>query len=49
MKKSYLFAGLLLGVILPTVALCAPSVTGKLGRDIANGWGKQRQACLLNF
>src|SRR5438067_8653383 len=29
MKKSYLFAGLLLGVILPTVALCAPNVAGK--------------------
>jgi hypothetical protein len=29
MKKSYLFAGLLLGAILPTVALCAPNVAGK--------------------
>jgi hypothetical protein len=29
MKKSYLFAGLLLGVILPTVALCAPNIAGK--------------------
>jgi hypothetical protein len=29
MKKLYLFAGLLLGVMLPTVARCAPNVTGK--------------------
>jgi hypothetical protein len=29
MKKSYLFAGLLLGAMLPTVALCAPNVAGK--------------------
>ncbi len=29
MKKSYLFAGLLLGAMLPTVALCTPNVTGK--------------------
>jgi hypothetical protein len=29
MKKSYLFAGLLLGSMLPTVALCTPNVTGK--------------------
>jgi hypothetical protein len=29
MKKSYLFAGLLLGAMLSAVALCAPNVTGK--------------------
>lgn len=29
MKKSYLFTGFLLGAMLPTVALCAPNVTGK--------------------
>ena len=29
MKKSYLFAGLLLGAMLPTVALGTPGVTGK--------------------
>ena len=29
MKKSYLFAGLLLGAMLPTVALCTPNVTGR--------------------
>ena len=29
MKKSYLFAGLLLVAMLPTVALCTPNVTGK--------------------
>jgi hypothetical protein len=29
MKKSYLFAGLLLGAMFPTVALCTPNVTGK--------------------
>jgi hypothetical protein len=29
MKMSYLFAGLLLGAMLPTVALCTPNVTGK--------------------
>src|SRR5438445_12217571 len=29
MKKLYLFAGLLLGAMLPTVALCTPNVTGK--------------------
>ena len=29
MKKSYLFAGLLLGAMLPTVAVSIPSVTGK--------------------
>jgi len=29
MKKSYLFAGLLLGAMLPTVALCTPNVTGE--------------------
>src|SRR5258708_1025896 len=29
MKKSYLFVGLLLGAMLPTVALCSPNVTGK--------------------
>lgn len=29
MKMSYLFVGLLLGAMLPTVALCTPNVTGK--------------------
>ena len=29
MKKSYLFAGLLLGAMFPTVALCAPNIAGK--------------------
>ena len=29
MKKSYLLAGLLLGAMLPTVALCTPNVSGK--------------------
>jgi len=29
MKKSYLFAGLLLGAMLSAVALCTPNVTGK--------------------
>jgi hypothetical protein len=29
MKKSYLFVGVLLSVMLPTVALCAANVTGK--------------------
>jgi hypothetical protein len=29
MKKSYLFACLLLGAMLPTVALCSPSIAGK--------------------
>jgi hypothetical protein len=29
MKKLYLFVGLLLGAMLPTVALCTPNVTGK--------------------
>jgi hypothetical protein len=29
MKKSYLFAGLLLGAMFPMVALCTPNVTGK--------------------
>lgn len=29
MKKSYLFVGLLLGAMFPTVALCAPNVAGK--------------------
>ena len=29
MKKSYLFVGLLLGAMLPRVALCMPNVTGK--------------------
>ena len=29
MKKSYLFAGLLLSAMLPTAALCVPNITGK--------------------
>jgi len=29
MKKSHLFAGLLLGAMLPVVALCTSNVTGK--------------------
>lgn len=29
MKKSYLFVGLLLGAMFPTVALCATNATGK--------------------
>lgn len=29
MKKSHLLAGLLLGVMLPVLALCAPNITGK--------------------
>src|SRR5205085_10321689 len=29
MKKSYLFMGLVLGAMLPTVALCSPNVTGR--------------------
>lgn len=29
MKKSHLFAGLLLGAMFPTVALCTANVTGK--------------------
>ena len=29
MKKSHLFAGLLLGAMLPAASFCAPNVTGK--------------------
>jgi hypothetical protein len=29
MKKSHLFVGLVLGATFPTLALCAPNVTGK--------------------
>ena len=48
MKKSYLFAGLLLGAMLPTVALGTPNVTGKWSGTLQmDGQNDVKPACSI--